>query len=152
QELAGQVVERNLPSIRRFEAEGLHVVGQILYLGERKLAKPSDLAGRGIILLVPTRLAPQHRGLRQDLDPGMARAGGGEALAEGEKQLGIAFNADLPAQQSQRQALLLGEEAEPGLGIGGHADIRLADQAVLDIERSISDGDRRRALLRSREV
>ena len=58
----------------------------------------------------------------------------------------------LAPDQSKRQALLAGEEAKPRLGVGGDAQVRLAVQAVPDLDRAVLDRDGRLALLHAGEL
>src|SRR5437667_829978 len=81
----------------------------------------------------------------------MPVAGGRKAFAEGKKQLRIAFEPNLSCDQCPRKTLFLGKETEPGFRVGRDMHIRLAGQAVLDIERSILDRDRGLALFSAGE-
>src|SRR5262244_1171151 len=81
----------------------------------------------------------------------MPWAWGRKTLAECKQQPRVASEANLSADQSQRKALLPGQEPEPCLCVGGDAHVRRAEQAVLDVERSIPDGDRGLARFRPGE-
>jgi hypothetical protein len=89
--------------------------------------------------------------LRQDFDMLVASARGGKAFAEGEKQPGIALKTNLSSDQGHQQALLLGQETEPGFSVSRDLHVRLAGKTLLDLERSILDRDRGRTLFRASE-
>src|SRR5574340_117633 len=81
----------------------------------------------------------------------VACAGGGKALAESKKQPRIAFEPNFSCDQCPRKAFFLGKETEPGFRVGRDMYIRLAGQAVLNVERSILDRDRGLALFSAGE-
>src|SRR5262245_44527464 len=68
QELAGQVSERNLSTVRWPEAKRLYVVSELLDFCELELAEPSDLPGLWVVLFVSGRSRAHQRGLRFYLD------------------------------------------------------------------------------------
>src|SRR5262249_53014025 len=121
----------------------------LLRLPEHELARPSDLPGGRIVLEVATRLAPGLRARREDLGLFVPGTGAGEAFAERQKQPGVPFQPDLPPDDRYQEALLAGQDPQPRPGVGGDPHIRLADQPILNLERSVSDADRSPALFRS---
>src|SRR6266496_1635869 len=74
---------------------------------------------------------------------------GWEAFAKGEKQLWAALQANFSSDQCRYQAPLLREKTKPGFRVCPDMNIRLADQAILDVQHSILDLDRGFALFRT---
>src|SRR6185503_13734444 len=85
-------------------------------------------------------------GLSSALREGIA-ALRGEALSECHQQLRWALQADPPPQQGPQEAALPGEEAQPGLAVGGHAQVGSSLVALPDREGPVLDRDRRLLLL-----
>ena len=114
--------------------------------------------GRG---LLPSALRPSRGSRRQAGARHRRRAyGEGErgdsgsawkAAPEGQQQARIAAQPDLAAQQRPDEARLLAQEAQPGFGVGGHGQSRVADKPIVDAERSVCDGDGGVAMFRAGE-
>src|SRR5262249_11919262 len=142
EELSGQVVERDIAAVRGSEAERLDVVRDVFHLDELECAEPSDFSGRRIVPLITCGHGSKQRRLGEDLDVLMAWAGGGKAFRKGTQQPRIALQANFSAQQCRYQASLLREKTEPGFRVCRDMDVRLADEAIGDLEPAMADRDR----------
>ena len=71
----------------------------------------------------------------------MAWTGGGKAFRKGKKQPRIAFQANFSSDQCRYQASLFREKVEPGFRVRRDMDVRLADEAIRDLEPAIVDRD-----------
>src|SRR5215467_12573107 len=142
EELSGQVVERDVAAVRGPEAERLDVVSDLFHFGELKLAEPSDFSCSRIVPLITCGDGSKQRRLGEDLDVLMAWTAGGKAFRKGTKQPRIALQANFSSDQCRYQASLFGEKIEPGFRVRRDMDVRLADEAIRDLEPSILDLDR----------
>src|SRR5262245_51558655 len=145
EELSGQVVERDVTAVRGPEAECLDVVSNVFHLDELEFAEPSDISSSRIVPLITCGHGSKQRRLGDDLDVLMAWTGGGKAFRKGKKQPRIAFQANFSSHQCRYQASLFREKIEPGFRVCGDMDVRLADEAICDLEPTILDLDRRLA-------
>src|SRR6516164_5253539 len=106
-ELSGKVGKGDLPRLCRCESECLHVMSDLLHLGEPKLAKPPDLSSRRIIPLITCwRRGLKLRRLRHYFDRLALRASSREALSECKEKLWITSYPNFPANHCRYQALL----------------------------------------------
>jgi hypothetical protein len=62
-----------------------------------------------------------------------------KASAEGQKQLGRSSQTNLPADESPEQAAFFAEKADPGFGIGGEMNVRIADMSLGNWELAVED-------------
>src|SRR5262245_37224242 len=143
EKLSGQVVERDIAAIRGPEAERLDVVSDVFHLGELEFAEPSDFSGSRIVPLITCGHGSKQRRLRNYLDVLMAWTGGGEAFPKGKQQPRIALQANFSSDQCRYQASLFREKIEPGFRVCRDMDVRLADEAIRDLDPAILDLDRR---------
>src|SRR5215470_13034516 len=143
EKLSGQVVERDVSAIRGPEAERLDVVSDVFHLDELECAEPSDFSCSRIVSLIACGHGSKQRRLGEYLDVLMAWTGGGKAFRKGTKQPRIALQANFSSDQCRYQASLFREKVEPGFRVRRDMDVRLADEAIRDLEPSILDLDRR---------
>src|SRR4030095_5682488 len=142
EELSGQVVERDVSAVRGPEAQRLDVVRDVFHLGELEFAEPSDFSGSRIVPVITCGHGSKQRRLGKYLDVLMAWTGGGKAFRKGKKQPRIAFQANFSSDQCRYQASLLREKTEPSFRVCRDMEVRLAEQAIRDLEPSIVDLDR----------
>src|SRR5262245_41171515 len=107
EELPRQIVERNISSAWRFEAECFDIMGNIRHFEELEFANPADLARRRVVLLVARRFRSKKGGCRLYLDVLASGTGTGKTLSESQKKLRISFEADLSREDCADQARLL---------------------------------------------
>src|SRR4029450_1022636 len=137
EELSGQVVERDVSAVWGPEAERFDVVRDAFHLGEVEFAEPSDFSGSRIVPVITCGHGSKQRRLGKYLDVLMAWTGGGKAFRKGKKQPRIAFQANFSSDQCRYQASLLREKTEPSFRVCRDMDVRLADEAIRDLEPSI---------------
>src|SRR5215468_346522 len=143
EELSGQVVERDVSSVRGSEAERLDVVSDVFHVGELECAEPSDFSYSRIVPLITCGHGSKQRRLGEYLDVLMAWTGGGKAFRKGKKQPRIAFQANFSSDECRYQASLFREKIEPSFRVCRDMDVWLADEAIRDLEPAILDRDRR---------
>src|SRR5262249_31474577 len=136
---------------RRSETKRLDVVRDLFDLGERERSDPAEPSRRRVVLPVTRGTRTHSRWLGPDLDVLVAWTDAGEALAERQQQPRVPFHPDLPANDRRDQATLLGQEAEPGIRVGGDVDAGLSDETLPDLDLAVLDSDRDLALLSPRE-
>ena len=71
----------------------------------------------------------------------------GKAAAEGQEQPRRSLDTDSPSKECPHDALLLGQEAEPGAAICGDVNIGSPGMPIFDLKSLVPNDDRRLGLL-----